>query len=588
MMKGFFKYMLATIVGVLISTILLFVGFFIFISVLISSAEKEVVIKPNSILHLTLDKPIPERSSDNPFKNFDFQTMKPSVTIGLKDIISNIKVAKDDPNIKGIYLDLSYLSTGFGQVEEIRNAILDFRKSKKFVVSYANYYTHGSYYLASAADSIFINPMGAISFVGLSSEVMFYKGTLDKLNIEAQVIRHGKFKSAVEPFISDKMSAENREQISTLLHSVWGHLLKGISERRKISIDSLNFFADNMTVSNAKAALKYKFVDGIRYKDEILKRLSKLSGVASEKKLELVSIHTYNKAPKNVKAFAKNKIALIYAEGEIVMGDGDDESIGSETLSKAVRDARTDSSIKAVVLRINSPGGSALASDIIWRELALSAKVKPLIVSMGSYAASGGYYIAAPADTILAEPTTLTGSIGVFGVLFNAKGFFNNKLGITTDMVQTNKHGSLGTPFRPLSAEEKAVIQMEIENTYDAFITHVSEGRNISKAAVDSIGQGRIWNALDAKRLGLVDIIGGIDQAIEIAAKKAKIKEYRISIFPKQEDALTSLLSGFSAQMRTKAIVKELGENASIYFSTKSIMEHQGILMRMPYTISIY
>jgi protease IV len=587
-MKSFFKYMFATIVGVFISALLIFLVFFIVISSIISSTEKEIVIKPKSILHLTLDKPIPERSSDDPFKNFDFQSMRPSTTVGLRDIINNIKAAKSDSNIKGIYLDLSIIPTGFGPLEEIRNAILDFRKSGKKVISYADYYTHGSYYLATAADSIFINPMGAISFVGLSSEIMFYKGALDKLDIEAQVIRHGKFKSAIEPYITDKMSPENRVQITTLLNSVWGHLLKGISERRKISIDSLNFFADNMTVSNAKAALKNKFVDGIRYKDEILRSLVKLSGVASEKKLELVTINTYNKAPKNTTGLEKNKIALIYAEGEIVMGEGDDESIGSENLSKAVRDARLDSSIKAVVLRINSPGGSALASDIIWRELVLSAKVKPLIVSMGSLAASGGYYIAAPADTILAEPTTITGSIGVFGILFNAKGFLNKKLGITTDIAQTNKHGNLGTPLRPLSPEEKNVIQMEIENIYDTFISHVSEGRNISKASVDSIGQGRVWSAMDAKRLGLVDIIGGIDQAIEIAAKKAKIKDYRITILPKREDALTSLLSSFSTQMHTKIIQNELGENASYYYTAKSIMNQQGVLMRMPYIISVY
>jgi protease-4 len=372
-----------------------------------------------------------------------------------------------------------------------------------------------------------------------------------------------------------------------LLNSVWGHILKGISEQRKIKVDSLNYIADNTPVLNPKAALKHGFVDGIKYKDEVLSMFAKLTSAKNIKKIELVDIGTYHKVTKPV-GLEKNKIALVFAEGEIVDGEGDEESIGSEVFSKAIRDARLDTSIKAIVLRINSPGGSALASDIIWRELDLARKEKPLIVSMGSLAASGGYYIAAPADTIVAEPTTLTGSIGVFGVLLNAKGLFNNKLGITTDVVQTNKHGNMGSPFRPLTPDEKNIIQLEIENIYDTFIGHVSEGRNISKSYVDSIGQGRVWSALDAKRIGLVDVIGGVNQAIEIAAKKAKLKDYKLSIYPKQEDALTAFLSGFSAHVRSNMVNEELGENAKLYYSTKALLERQGILMQMPYNVTIY
>jgi protease-4 len=586
-MKSFFKYVLATITGIIISTLLIILLFVIIISAVVSSTEKEVTIKSGSILHLTLNKPIPERTPDNPFEDFDFQNMKPSGIIGLKDIIKNIKDAKDDSNIKGIYLDLCIIPSGFATIEEIRNAILDFKKSKKFVVAFADYYTQGSYYLATASDSIFLNPVGDISFIGLSSEIMFIKGALDKLGIEPQIIRHGKFKSAVEPLINDKMSAENREQLSTLLNSLWGHILKGISTTRKISIDSLNILADNLTIANAKSALDNHFIDGLRYKDEILSSLTKLSNASSEKDLELVTIATYNKAPKTKKAFSKNKIALLFAEGDIVMGDGDKGSIGSETLSKAVREARMDTGIKAIVLRINSPGGSALASDIIWRELTLAVKVKPLIVSMGSLAASGGYYIAAPADTIIAEPTTITGSIGVFGVIPNAQEFLNKKLGITTDIAKTNKHSKISIS-RPLSPDEKFVIQAEIENIYDIFISHVADGRNMNKAKVDSIGQGRVWSASDALRLGLIDAIGGINNAIDIAAKMAKLTEYRVVELPKQEDAFTALLSEFSSQISEKMIVKEFGENASLYYTAKSLTERQGILMRLPYTISIY
>jgi protease IV len=586
-MKSFLKYTLATIVGVIISSVLLFLILMGIISGIVSSTEKQVVVKSNSILHIKLDKSIPERSSDNPFDNFDFQTFKPSVVLGLTDIVRNIREAKDDSNIKGIYLDLGMTPIGFATVEEIRNAVIDFKKSGKFVVSYAENYSQGNYYLASAADSIFLNPAGRIAFLGLSSEVMFYKGALDKLDIEPEVIRHGKFKSAVEPFINDKMSAENREQISTLLNALWNHVLEGISAKRKIDIAQLNQIADEAKVTNPNGALANKFVDGICYKDEILTKLAKLSSANSAEDLEFISLASYNKAPKSKKGFSKNKIALVYAEGEIVSGEGDADNVASEDLSKAIRGARNDSSIKAIVLRINSPGGSALASDVIWREVYLASKIKPLIVSMGNLAASGGYYIASPADTIVAEPTTITGSIGVFGILFNAKGFFNNKLGITTDEVKTNKHGDIETLFKPLTPEEKLIIQAEVEGIYDTFISHVSEGRSLRKSFVDSIGQGRVWSATDAKRLGLVDIIGNLHSAIEIAAKKAKLSEYRIVELPKREDALTSFLSGFSAKMRQDAIQKELGETSRLYYNIKDLTGRSGILARLPFDLNM-
>jgi len=588
-MKSFFKYFFAIILGAIVSVILLFFILLGIISVAVSSSEKEVTIKENSILKLEFNRPIPDRTSQNPLENFDFTSLKPNVTVGLNDILKDISYAKTDPDIKGIYLDLSMAPTGFGTIEEIRNALLDFKKSKKFIISYADYYTQGAYYIATAADSIFLNPVGEVAFLGLRAEVMFYKGAFEKLDIEPVIIRHGKFKSAVEPYITDKMSPENREQITSLINGLWGHVMDGISAQRKISKTELMRLADGLLVRNAKSAFDYKLIDGLRYKDEILHRLTKLSGVASEKKLAFVTLNQYNKAPKTSKDFPKDKIAVIYASGEINMGEGSNESIGCDGLSKTIREARSDTSIKAIVLRINSPGGSSLASEVIWREVSLAAKAKPLVVSMGSVAASGGYYIATPADTIVAEPTTITGSIGVFGMTFNVKNFMNKKLGITTDVAQTNKHADLGSIYRPLTAEEKEVVQAEVENIYDIFTTRVSDGRKMRKTAVDSIGQGRVWSAIDAHRIGLVDVIGGVDAAIKIAARKIKAKTYRIVELPKQEEnALTSLLNDMSTKVKSNIIKSELGNEYTIYNNLKEILQRQGINARMPFELNLY
>jgi protease-4 len=343
-----------------------------------------------------------------------------------------------------------------------------------------------------------------------------------------------------------------------------------------------------LIIRSAKSALDNKLVDGLRYKDEIITRLVKLSEVSSEKKLEFTNLNQYSKATKSKNDFPKDKIAVIYASGEINMGEGDNESIGSEGLSKSIREARQDSSIKAIVLRVNSPGGSSLASEIIWRELSLASKQKPLVVSMGSVAASGGYYIATPASVIVADPTTITGSIGVFGMLFNAKNFMNKKLGITTDVAQTNKHSDLGSIFRPLTAEEREIIHAEVENIYDVFTTRVADGRKMRKTAVDSIGQGRVWSALDALKIGLVDTLGGTDVATKIAAKKAKLKEYRIVELPKKEDPIKALLSGFSEKIKSDIIKSELGNEHVIYSNIKEILNRKGINTLMPFELRIY
>jgi len=592
-MKSFFKYLLVTVLGVLIASLIIFLIFIGIIGAIISSSEREVSVKPNSILSIDLSKPIPDRSSESALENFDFINFKLNNLVGLNDILKCIKQAKTDPDIKGIYINPGYIQAGFGTLEEIRNALLDFKTSKKFIISFANIYTNSSYYLASVADSVFLYPQGEISFIGLHSEIIFYKGLFEKLGIEPEVIRHGKYKSYAEQYTTDRMSDANRFQIKELISSLWNKILEGISNERHISVKDLNNLADGLGVRNAKAALDNKLVDGLRYKDQINNCLTKLSGVSSEKKLEFVTLSKYNKVPKSKNKLPVNKIALVYASGDISMGNGDESHIGSENFSHAISEARKDTSVKAIVLRINSPGGIALASDIIWRELYLAKKAKPLIVSMGSVAASGGYYIAAPADIIVADATTIRGSIGVFAIVFNAKTFFNNKLGITNDIVESNKHSDLGSlergfNFRPLTGEEKGMIQGEIENTYNVFLARVSDGRKMSIAAVDSIGQGHVWSALDAKKIGLVDVIGGLDTAFAIAAQKAHLKNYSIEELPKAEDKITEFLNGFSSKLRQNIIKLALGNNQELYPDVDKIIKQQGIQSRVPFDINVY
>jgi protease-4 len=411
--------------------------------------------------------------------------------------------------------------------------------------------------------------------------VPFFKGTLNKLGIEAQVIKHGKYKSAVEIYTNDKMSAENRQQVSVYVNSIWGQILKGISDKRKISVNQLNSLADNLAIANPEDCKKYGLVDSLLYADQVNADLLKRA-LSDAKEPEFVELAKYNKVPKQrtTKGLAKNKIALIYAVGDVVSGKGDNESIGSETIAKALRNARTDTSIKAIVFRINSPGGSALASEVIWREANLAAKEKVLVASMGDLAASGGYYIACPADTIMASPTTITGSIGVFGVIFNFKELLNNKLGITLDGVKTNTHADLPTVTRSMDESEKAFIGRRIERIYDSFITHVAEGRNMKKADVDNIAQGRVWTGADAVKIGLVDTLGGINDAILLAARMANITNYRVVEMPKQEDPFEKLINSLMEDVKTSWVKNELGEEYKYLKACRNVLKHEGIQAR--------
>lgn len=587
-MKNFFKYLLATIVGVFLVQIIIFIIFIGMIAAL-SPSEKAEVIKPNSVLHLTFDYEIKERSSDNPFEDFSFGgSMEAKEKVGLADILKNLRKAAKDENIKGIYLNLSSLQCGMGTLEEIREAIIKFKESGKFVICYSDYLSQSAYYLASAADSIFLNPEGEMEWKGLRSEVMFFKGTLEKLGVEPQVVRHGKFKSAIEPFTLDKMSDANREQTMTYVGSIWNHIVKKVSESRGLSIEELNLIADSLLISDAKDAARKQLVSGTLYMDEFLAKLKQLSGTDKDY-ADLVTIEKYNKVVlPNKEDMPKDKIAVVYAVGQIDMGEGDAETIGGDGLAKTIRKVREDTTIKAMVLRVNSPGGSALASEIIWREVVLTKQRIPVIVSMGDLAASGGYYIAAPADVIVANPTTLTGSIGVFGLLWNAEKMMTDKLGVTIDVVETNKNAGIGTLTRNMTPRERDFLQSSVEKVYDVFITHVSEGRGISKADVDSIGQGRVWSGINGKEIKLVDEIGGMETAINIAKEKAGITgEARIIEYPEKLPFFEQLMKDLE-QTQVNSLKKEMGEAYPVYKAVKNVTRMKGVQARMPFDISIY
>lgn len=592
-MKQFFKFMLASMVGFFLSVVLMIVFFVVmlFIAVASMDGEKNIVTPSNSVLHITLNYKIEERTNNNPFSNFDFKSFRANPDLGLNDIISNIKEAKTDENIKGIYLDVSVVQAGLASLEEIRDALIDFKESKKFIIAYSEQYIQAAYYIASVADKIYLNPQGELDFKGLKAEILFFKGTLEKLELEPEIIRHGKFKSAIEPFILEKMSPENRQQTAAYMNSIWNHVIEKIAVSRKINQKNLAEIASSLLVQSAEDAYKYKLVDSLMYYDEVLANLGKKTGVASGDKVNFVRLTKYNDAPaapEKTTGVVRDKIAVIYAFGNIVDGKGEATNIGSLPLAETIRKARLDESIKGIVFRVNSPGGSALASEVIWREIYLAKKAKPVVVSMGDYAASGGYYIACAADSIVAEPTTITGSIGVFGVLFNGRNLLKNKLGVTVDTVRTGNYSDIGTFTRPLTASERAIIQRKVEKVYTTFLTRVANGRRKSNLAIDSIAQGRVWSGTDALRIGLVDALGGIDKAMAMVAKMAKVDRYRIVSLPEQKDPFTKILEGMAGETESILVKHQLGESYKYWKKFNSLTGGQGIQARMPYEIDFY
>ncbi len=588
-MKSFLKYTLATIVGLLITGLLFFIIFFSTVGALMSKQDKPVEIKPNTVLKVSLDHMIMDRSPKSPFSNFDFGEFGPSKTLGLNDILANIEKARKDDDIKGIYLDLSVIPAGMATIEEIRNALLDFKESEKFIIAYSDNYIQTSYYLASVADKVYLNPAGRVNLTGLSSQVMFFKEGLDKLGIEPQIIRHGKFKSAIEPFTRNDMSEENREQIMEFVSDMWDKMAEGIAENRGISVEKVNELTKSLALHNADIAVENNLVDSLKYKDEILAELKELSETDKDDQ-PFVGMSKYKRVPKikDYKGLAKDKIGVVYAMGSVMMGEGEEGSIGSDRISRAIRTARKDTTVKAIVFRVNSGGGSALASEIIWRELKLASETKPVIASLGNVAASGGYYIVAPADTIVASPNTITGSIGVFGLLFNAKEMLNEKLGIHVDVAKTHQYSDMGSPFRSLTAREREVFKQGIEEVYETFIERVAEGRRMTRDEVDEIAQGRVWSGTDAKRIGLIDLFGGLDEAVKIAAEKAKVEKYRTVGYPKLKDPFEQFFKDISGGVQAKIIQNTLGENYRYYRQIEEVKNMSGIQMRIPYQIEVY
>ena len=591
-MKQFFKYVLATIVGFIAISIIGFFFFFMIIAALVSSTEKQVAVQDNSMLVLNLDRQILDRAPNNPFDDLDIPGFNQAKTIGLDDITKSLKKAVSDDRIKGIYLKLSMINGGMASVEEIRNALIAFKDScDKPVYAHADKYMldQKAYYLATVADKIVIHPEVSVDFRGIGGEMMFYKNALKKIGVEMQIVRHGKFKAAVEPFMLDKMSDENREQQLTYMGSLWNHMLNGISEKRNLSIDQLNLLADEVqTFNKGKKAVESGLVDEVKYKDEVLADLREITGISGTKGVPIVGASDYADAPvkgKN-KKFSRNKVAVIYASGEIGMSLGG-EFISGDELSKEIRKVRQDSSYKAIVLRINSPGGTVFDSETIWREVKLAAEERTLVVSFGDVAASGGYYLACAADKIVASPNTITGSIGIFGQIPNFGELLNDKLEITTDVVKTNKNSDLLTLTRPMTDYERNLLQATIEEGYDTFISHVAEGRGMTKEQVDEIGQGRVWSGENAKEIGLIDEFGGLQDAIDLAVEMEGLEDYRTVSLPTLPDPFEELFKTGTDNIRAKFIKNELGEKYRYYEYLKKASQMNGIYARMPYDISL-
>ncbi len=588
-MKDFFKYVFATVIGIIISTVVLVILFMVVIFGAISSIgeEKTVEVKSNSVLYIDLDQAITERTPNNSLAGLPIIGGSDVKGIGFYDLIKALKAAKTDDKIDCIYLNVSAPNAGMATMLEVRNALLDFKESKKPIIAYSEVYSQGAYYLASVANKVYLNPQGALEFKGFSSELTFFKGALDKLGVEAQIIRVGNYKSAVEPFINTKMSDYNRQQVTAYVNGLYQTFLQGISQNRKISTDSLAILANDYKIQQPKDALAYRMVDGLRYKDEVLDELKTITGKNKKETITSIPLNKYaQKLPASTSG-GQSQVAVIYANGDIVGGEGSDEQIGSERISRAIRKARLDDDIKAIVLRVNSGGGSALASDVIWREIVLSKKVKPVIASFGDVAASGGYYIGCAADSIFVQPNTITGSIGVFGIIPNFQNLLNNKLGITFDGVKTGQYADIMSTNRPLTPGERFIIQNDVNHVYDSFITRVADGRKKTKAHVDSIGGGHVWIGTDAVKIGLADRLGSFNDAIKAAAKKAKLSDYQIVEYPEKIDPWKSFISEAKDNAHVYFAKKEFGENYLLYKQMQKAIVNSGIQARMDYEIKI-
>lgn len=587
-MKDFFKFTLATITGIILTSIVMFVISIIVVFSMLSSTETETVVKKNSIMMLDLNGSLVERTSDNIFKElFD----KEDSTYGLDDILASIKKAKENDDIKGIYIQATSLNANFASLQEIRDALDDFKKSGKFIVAYSDNYTQGMYYLSSVANKVLLNPKGAIEWRGLASQPLFLKGLLEKLGIEMQVFRVGTYKAAVETFSATEMSPANREQVTAYITSIWNEIITDVAASRKISVDSLNNYANRMLMFYpAEQTVKSGMADTLIYKNDVRDYLKQLVKIDKDDDLAVLGLDEMINVKKNTpKDKSGNIIAVYYAFGEIDGGSSstDEDGIISNEVIKDLRKLKEDKDVKAVVLRVNSPGGSAFGSEQIWEAVCQLKKEKPVIVSMGDYAASGGYYISCAADTIVAEPTTLTGSIGIFGLIPNAKGL-TDKLGLSFDVVKTHKFADFGNIMRGMNTDEQTLLQMYINQGYDLFVSRCAEGRKMSKNEIEKIAEGRVWTGEAAKKIGLVDILGGIDKALEIAVKKAKVEGYTVVGYPDRKNVLQELLNSKPGNyIESRMLKSQLGDYYNGFSMLKNLEKADFMQARVPFELNI-
>lgn len=589
-MKQFFKMMFASTLGFFVGLMLAGMIAIVFMIGMVAGlgSNSQAVYTPkaeNSVFKIAFEGDIRESAEENPFTNL-LTGREPDLS--LRDLLKSIHHAKEQESVKGIYLDMGVFSGGTASLDAVRRALMDFKESGKFIVAYADNYTQGGYYLASVADKIYLNPQGILGLTGLSSRTMFYKGLLQKIGVEMMVFKVGTYKGAVEPFIADKLSDANREQITSYQNSIWGNITKGIAKCRNITVEDVNRFADEGAFfASPEKAVEYKLIDELKYRSEVEKYLIEQSGQTGDK-LKTVGLSNMKNVKKTEREY-RNKIAIVYAEGEIMQQIISSPYSGnfpciSEKINDDLRKLADNKDVKAVVLRINSPGGSAYTSEQIWKQVYELKKKKPVVVSMGSVAASGGYYIASGASKIIAEPNTLTGSIGIFGMFPNTAGLFN-KLALTTDIVKTNRYADFGDPARPMTDDEKALIQGYIERGYDTFLTRCAEGRGVSKADIDSIGQGRVWTGEQALKIGLVDELGGIERAVELAGELAEIYNYNIMEVSTDHDFLKELLEKQIEVVKQSVVKDMLGDEYEHFRTLRKVKATYGIQARIPYDL---
>ena len=583
----FLRNVMATLVALVIFCIGIFFLLIIAAGIITATGEKTVDISDNTILHLKLDRPILERSVENPFGGA-VMIGAGGAGYGLNELKQSIRRAAEDDRIDGILLEPDYIYAGLAKLYELRKELEAFKKSGKFVIAYSEYLTEAEYYLASVADEVYLPEEGIVEFNGFRAEYNFIKGTLDKIGVEAEIFKAGDYKSAVEPFTRTEMSKESEEQTAAMLESFYGTYLDDVSRSREVPIVDLKMVADSMLATNAKDALRYDLITDTKYFDQVLEELKELTGVDSADKLKSVRLNPYLASTESLYD-GSERIAVVFADGEIINGKADVNRIGSESLSRQLRKLRQDDRTKAIVLRINSPGGSSLASDVIWREVAETSEEKPIIASMSDMAASGGYYIAMACDSIVAQPMTLTGSIGVYAMHFNAKQLLEDKMGITTDVVKTGQLSDVFTVTRPFTDYEKALFQKSAEDTYQTFLKKAAHGRELTVQEVDQVAGGRIWSGLQAKENGLIDELGGLEDAIVMAASAAGLAEgdYKLRYYPRQKTFMEQLLAELTGDYEESKIKSTLGDLYPLIRPLRKLQHYQGLQMRLPFDITI-